>query len=44
MAKETGGLIMGYLSFYRNYGYRKKTNKRKIIFCKTSNFGKRLNT
>lgn len=44
MAKETSGLIIEYLSLYKNYSYRRKTNKRKITFCKTSIFGKRLNT
>lgn len=44
MAKETSSLILGYLSLYKNYNYRRKTNKRKITFCKTSNFGKYLNT
>ena len=44
MAKETSRLIIEYLSLYKNYNYRRKTNKRKITFCKTSIFGKRLNT
>lgn len=44
MAKKTCGLIIEYLSLYKNYNYRRKTNKRKITFCKTSIFGKRLNT
>ena len=44
MAKKTSGLIIEYLSLYKNYNYRRKTNKRKITFCKTSIFGKRLNT
>ena len=43
MAKETSGLIIEYLSLYKNYNYRRKTNKRKITFCKTSIFSKHLN-
>ena len=43
MAKKTSGLIIEYLSLYENYNYRRKTNKRKITFCKTSIFGKHLN-
>lgn len=43
MAKKTSGLIIEYLSLYKNYNYRRKTNKQKITFCKTSIFSKHLN-
>ena len=44
MAEETGCMILCYSVFYKDYGYRRKTNKRKITFCKTSIFCKHLNT
>ena len=43
MVKETGGLIMGYSRLHKIYGYSRKTIKRKITFCKTLTYGKRLN-
>ena len=44
MAKKTSGLIIEYLSLYKNYNYRRKTNKRKITSYQTLIFCKHLNT
>ncbi len=43
MAKKTSGLILGYSRLHKIYGYSRKTIKRKITFCKTLTYGKRLN-